>query len=1217
MRFFVRLVVVFCLAIPPLVAAEEFDDCDANFIAFIGSDAYRFSPAHEGELGSVRLFGLLSYQRAAHGGREGVVPWRLTIERVDDAAVVLTIRGRGTIGSAGTTLAEYWWDGRDERGEMVPSGRYRYTFNARYVDRSFAPRVREIDYEMAVVDPRDEATAGSDEVYVDHELSPADATRLRVSANVATSCQIQQNVPLEAGFGYNFYYGSTHAHSNWSDGGQPTTACSSGNAYGSGTMTPADVFAYARDTAGLDFWVVNEHNHLIQDAIANNNGPVTEAKVLQRYQDGLAAANAATTSSFVGMYGVEWGVSSNPDQGHVTLIETPKLFGWETCSNCNGPSPECTPGTDCYFDVFTPKRYGYLTLYARSVENPSSAGALGIFNHPGSSNFDGFALDANADNAIQGIAVRSGLAFSTATDCSSSNVGATDYSVRWREALAKGFHLAPAADHDSHCNNYGVALPTRTVYLVPNATSPVLTKANLLAAQKARRFYATEDPNLQLVFKTSDGARVMGEIFDAPGGATIVGNVYDPDGEGVTTIEIWRGQIGAAAPTAAYSSASGVSSISLTESLTSGSYWYYVHVIQADGHDAWSAPMWITYQSGTGGGGDTTAPGTSITAPADGATVSGSTLVTASASDDTGVTKVEFYLDGSLAASDTTAPYEWSWDTTTAADATHTLQSKAYDAAANVGSSATVSVTVSNGGTTPPPSSSVDVSGWRLVQANAAYEFVLPTGTSIPADGYLVVGRSADKASFETFWKTTLPTNVVYVNSGGSMPVINGDETFELRNGSGTNVDGPTIAMSATAAKSVQRTDPCSAAGSASSWNILADTSGTPGSGAGAGCGGGVKINEFSDATGTGNYVYEFIELHYDAAASSDTEAPVTSITSPAAGTTVSGVVVVQASATDDVGVSKVEFHLDGALQATDTSAPYEWSWDTKSAANGSHTLSSKAFDAAGNIGTSSGVGVTVSNDTTAPVTSISSPAAGATISGTTPVTASASDAVGVTKVEFYLDGVLKATDSTSPYEWSWDTTTVANASYGLSSKAYDAAGNVGTSATVSVTVSNVTGIDLSSWKVTQANASLTYFLPAGTTIPSAGYVVIARNADKASFETFWGRTLASNVVFINAGDAMPQINGSESYTLYNAAGTKVDGATVAMASSGGQSLQRVNGCGNANKASSWNRVASSSATPGSGAPAACGKGAYISEFSDALGTGNYIYEFIELYNDK
>jgi hypothetical protein len=97
------------------------------------------------------------------------------------------------------------------------------------------------------------------------------------------------------------------------------------------------------------------------------------------------------------------------------------------------------------------------------------------------------------------------------------------------------------------------------------------------------------------------------------------------------------------------------------------------------------------------------------------------------------------------------------------------------------------------------------------------------------------------------------------------------------------------------------------------------------------------------------------------------------------------------------------------------------------------------------------------STDTTAPTTTVTAPAAGATVSNTVSVTASASDNVGVTKVEFYLDGTLKSTSTASPYSWSWNTTTVANGSHSLVTKAYDAAGNVGTSATVTVTVSNTT----------------------------------------------------------------------------------------------------------------------------------------------------------------
>ncbi len=1392
------------LATPLLAEEEEYDDCDANFVAFVGSNAYRFSPEHSGELGAVRLFSILSYNRAAHAGRYGVVAWKLEIERVEGGERVVTLSGRARIAKDGATVAEYYWDGRDDAGNLVPAGRYRYTFRGRFVEDRFAAKIDSpVEYDWIEVEPRDEALASYDEVVVDYSMTQERASDLRASTQALTSCEVQQNAPLEAGFAYNYYYGSTHSHSNWSDGGQPTTACTSGNSYGSGTYAPSDVFAYARDTAGLDFWVVNEHNHLIQDAIATNNPPVTESKVRQRYQDGLGAANSASTSSFVGLYGMEWGVSSNPDQGHVTLIETPTLLGWETCTSCNGPNPECTPGTNCYFDVFTPKRYGYLTMYARSVENPSPAGALGIFNHPGSGNFDSFAFDANADAAIQGIAVRSGLAFSTATDCASTNVGSTDYSVRWRQALDVGFHLAPAADHDSHCNNYGVALPTRTVYLLPNSSSPALSKSALLAAHKARRFYATEDPNLQLVFRTSDSAHVMGDIFDAAGGATLVAGVFDPSSEGVATIELWRGQIGAGAPTLPYQSWSGVSSVSFTESLSSGSYWYYVHVVQDDGHDAWSAPMWITFGPGGGGGGDTTAPTATLTAPSSGATITGPTTVTATASDNVGVTRVEFLLDGALASTDTTSPYAWSWDSTAAANGAHSLQARAYDAAANSGASAIISVSVDNGGT-PPPTGNADVSGWKLVQANSAYEFLLPAGTLVPNDGYLLVARNATKSAFEAFWGITLGANVSFINSVDKMPVINGSETYQLQNASLVIVDGTTIAMASGAAQSIRRNDPCSAASLAASWTVGTTATANPGAGAGAGCGGGVKINEFSDATGTGNYIYEFIELHNDAAAAGDTEAPATSITAPANAATVSGTTSVTASATDNVGVTSVEFLLDGAVAATDTTSPYAWSWNTATASNGAHTLQSRASDAAGNVGSSTTVSVTVDNDTTAPATSITTPANGATVSGTasvtasatddvgvtsveflldgavvatdasspyawswntttasngahtlqsrasdaagnvgssttisvtasndtsapatsitapangatvsgttsvtasatdnvgvtsveflldgavvatdttspyawswntptaadgahtlqarasdaagnvgsstaisvtvsndaiapatsvtapangatvsgaTSVTASATDNVGVTSVEFLLDGAVVATDTTSPYAWSWTTTTAANGAHTLQSRASDAAGNVGTSASISVSVNNgVAGRSLDGWRLAQASSPLTYYFPAGTVLPSNGYVIVARNADKASFEAFWGRTLGPNVTFINSGDAMPQINGSETYTLYSASGSKVDGATVAMGSSGGQSLQRTKPCTGANKAGAWSRVASTSATPGSGAPAPCGKGAYIGEFSDALGTGNFIFEFVEIQSDN
>lgn len=259
---------------------------------------------------------------------------------------------------------------------------------------------------------------------------------------------------------------------------------------------------------------------------------------------------------------------------------------------------------------------------------------------------------------------------------------------------------------------------------------------------------------------------------------------------------------------------------------------------------------------------DTQAPTVSITAPANGATVSGTVNVTATASDNVGVTSVEFYLDGVLQTSDSSAPYSWSWDTTSASNAVHSLTSKAFDAAGNAGTSSAVGVTVNN--TTPPPPVGTDISNWRIVQANSTYTFYIPAGTVVPDNGYVVIGRNATKAAFESFWGVTLSSNVVYINAGDGMPVINGDEHFTLYNAGGGKEDGRTAAMSASAGRSYQRKDPCNNASKLASWNVVSDLSGTPGSGAATGCGTGVMINEFSDATGTGNFVYEFIELHND-----------------------------------------------------------------------------------------------------------------------------------------------------------------------------------------------------------------------------------------------------------------------------------------------------------------------------------------------------------------
>ena len=193
-----------------------------------------------------------------------------------------------------------------------------------------------------------------------------------------------------------------------------------------------------------------------------------------------------------------------------------------------------------------------------------------------------------------------------------------------------------------------------------------------------------------------------------------------------------------------------------------------------------------------------------------------------------------------------------------------------------------------------------------------------------------------------------------------------------------------------------------------------------------------------------------------------DTTNPSVALTAPANGATVSGAAVpLTATASDNVGVQSVQFRVNGSdLGAADTTSPYATTWDTTGLANGNYTLSAVARDAAGNTATSSVV-VTVSNaapDTTPPNVSMTAPANGATVSGTSvAVAASASDNVGVQSVQFKLDGNdLGAADTTSPYGVTWNSTTATNGTHALTAVAKDAAGNTKTATSVSVTVNNV-----------------------------------------------------------------------------------------------------------------------------------------------------------------
>jgi Ca2+-binding RTX toxin-like protein len=158
---------------------------------------------------------------------------------------------------------------------------------------------------------------------------------------------------------------------------------------------------------------------------------------------------------------------------------------------------------------------------------------------------------------------------------------------------------------------------------------------------------------------------------------------------------------------------------------------------------------------------------------------------------------------------------------------------------------------------------------------------------------------------------------------------------------------------------------------------------------------------------------------------------PTLEITSPAAGSTVSGTVTISAQSTGTV--TGVEFLVDGASLGTDWNPADGWShsWDTTSYADGGHTVSAVAR----NDGRANdSVDVTVDNFVPpVPTLTITSPAAGSTVSGTVLIQATSTGTV--TGVEFLVDGASLGTDWNPADGWSrsWDTTQSTNGGHTIS----------------------------------------------------------------------------------------------------------------------------------------------------------------------------------------
>lgn len=144
--------------------------------------------------------------------------------------------------------------------------------------------------------------------------------------------------------------------------------------------------------------------------------------------------------------------------------------------------------------------------------------------------------------------------------------------------------------------------------------------------------------------------------------------------------------------------------------------------------------------------------------------------------------------------------------------------------------------------------------------------------------------------------------------------------------------------------------------------------------------------------------------------------------------------------------------------------------------------------------------------DTTAPTVSLTSPTGPMSATGSITVAASASDNVGMAKVDLLVDGQVAATANAASASTSWNTATVADGNHSVAARATDTSGNVATSAVVTVTVDNTAPAVPGSLAATPGDQQVTLSFAAVSASDLAGYDVRM----KASSSTTWNAPVAT-----------------------------------------------------------------------------------------------------------
>jgi len=370
----------------------------------------------------------------------------------------------------------------------------------------------------------------------------------------------------------NFYFGSLHSHSDYSDGNKDNPG-----------YTPTNDYNFAMTAQCMDYLGISEHNHF--------SSPDNPGTTIANYHSGPVEANNFTAAhpNFLALYGMEWGVINNG--GHVVIYGNgmDNLWGWESGAGVWG-------ATDNY-DVYVPKSvYTGSTGLFKTVNDNIATNTFASLAHPNPADYNNIAniaYDPVADSAITATAVESGPANSITTNYTDP-ASSMAYLWYYNTLLAKGYHLGPTIDHDNHNTTFGHTTYSRTAIV-----SPALNKADIISAMRNMHFYATQDCDTKVDFTIN--TKMMGTIFTDRGSPMISVALTDATTNlSSTIIRVMSGIPGSGILPVKLDSAIGSSMTYVDQSLANLATGYYYIDISIGSARIITAPIWYTRDDNNG-----------------------------------------------------------------------------------------------------------------------------------------------------------------------------------------------------------------------------------------------------------------------------------------------------------------------------------------------------------------------------------------------------------------------------------------------------------------------------------------------------------------------------------------------------------------------------------------------------------------------------------------